>query len=176
MPSLRILQLEHNLLEVSSTAIGQCLSAFPDMRGGSRHLADDRLINAAPLGVADARSIAASGSRTRRARMPNLCTGMHADMQALPEGLFSGGGAPLVRLDVSHNGLRELPRQLGELRGLQRLVANGNALGSVPHELGSLRALKELDLRSVGASTTWVYSSLCAEDHRAQVAAPEAHG
>ena len=73
-----------------------------------------------------------------------LCLG---HKQELPEGLFSGQ-APLVKLDVSHNSLRALPAQLGEVKSLQRLVASNNSLSSVPHELGALRALKELDLRS----------------------------
>jgi hypothetical protein len=76
---------------------------------------------------------------------------MQNHAQSLPEALFAAGGAPLLRLDVSHNALRALPPQLGELRGLQRLVASGNALSSVPHELGGLHALKELDLRSACA-------------------------
>ena len=53
----------------------------------------------------------------------------------------------LVRLDLSKNGLTELPAAFGQLEQLQRLDLFSNQLSSLPTSCVHLRELKWLDLK-----------------------------
>ncbi|TNN44924.1 Malignant fibrous histiocytoma-amplified sequence 1 [Liparis tanakae] len=52
----------------------------------------------------------------------------------------------LVELDMSHNGLRGLPEELGRLPALKKLCVSHNKIQSLPAQIGALQSLEELDL------------------------------
>lgn len=57
-------------------------------------------------------------------------------------------GKPVTSLSLGHCGLKALPKEIGELTKLERLVINGNPLTSLPQELGKLTSLTCLDVGS----------------------------
>ena len=52
----------------------------------------------------------------------------------------------LKGLDVSNNAIREMPRNIGELRGLVSLNAYNNQIRYLPPSFLSLNALQQLNL------------------------------
>ncbi|KAM7325334.1 hypothetical protein ACRRTK_015589 [Alexandromys fortis] len=53
----------------------------------------------------------------------------------------------LKTLDISNNAIKEIPRNIGELRSLVSLHANNNQISSLPPSFLSLKVLQHLDLR-----------------------------
>lgn len=52
----------------------------------------------------------------------------------------------LEGLNIQDLGLKELPREIGHLKGLKKLWAKGNKLTVIPDEIGNLTLLEEIDL------------------------------
>ncbi len=52
----------------------------------------------------------------------------------------------LRKLDLRYNQLTTLPKEIGQLHNLQSLSLYGNLLSTLPEEIGHLKNLKELDL------------------------------
>jgi Leucine-rich repeat (LRR) protein len=57
----------------------------------------------------------------------------------------------LTDLNVSHNLLSSLPREVGLLQSLKCLNVLSNSLATLPAELGSLQALTHLWVRAIVA-------------------------
>jgi len=68
----------------------------------------------------------------------------HNQLKSLPAEI--GNLVNLVHLDLSHNRLKTLPSQIGDLIQLKRLYLESNCLKNLPYELG------KLDLEELGLS------------------------
>lgn len=67
-------------------------------------------------------------------------------LEDFPEFLCNMAG--LVDIDMSFNGISDLPVEIGKLTNLERFVITNNRLkGSLPNTFGDLRNLKEVDIR-----------------------------
>jgi len=51
-----------------------------------------------------------------------------------------------ISLNLEELGLTELPKEIGELKNLQRLSLDNNQLSELPKEIGELKNLQELTL------------------------------
>jgi len=52
----------------------------------------------------------------------------------------------LLELDISRNRLKEVPKEIGQLKNLRRLLADRNKIATLPKEIGDLESLEELVL------------------------------
>ena len=60
-----------------------------------------------------------------------------------------------MRLDLSKNALKELPKDFGQLNLLRRLDLYSNQLGLLPVSCVGLKELKWLDLKNNPLQTLW---------------------
>lgn len=88
--------------------------------------------------------VRAAGSRTLHCAFSRL--------ERLPGALVAHVSG-LVRLDVSHNLLRALPREVGLLSSLEELWVNSNPLQRLPEELSKCSRLSVVDARATQLST-----------------------
>ncbi len=67
----------------------------------------------------------------------------------------------LVDLDISFNSIAHLPEKIGQLRGLERLLATNNRLsGAFPKTFERLENLREVDIRFNAISSVQVFAQL----------------
>ena len=69
---------------------------------------------------------------------------------------------------IHSNNLRELPAEIRELRGLQRLHAQHNRLTQLPAEIGALAGLAQLllshnELLALPPEVRWAFVGFCVE-------------
>lgn len=154
LSSLTLLRLKYNALTMLPRALAT-LPRLAVLEADSNRVAvlDVRAL----AGMTALRSIDLSGNGMRSiegledckplSSLEKLALGANALGPALPPALASA--LPnLLQLDISSNGLAELPQTLSSLARLQRLDAKNNeGLGRLPPQLGLLPGLKALDTR-----------------------------